>query len=96
MHKNKTAGKAARPCKSSAAQLQTPSPANAGKEKRLTLNQISQRSDIGHKARNHTLAAALEHYQIDDLNWLRNMVFGNWLQQHSVTENFPLLELIFR
>jgi hypothetical protein len=85
----KTGGcKAARPCKTSAAQ-----------SNQLT-ELCSARNRNEAAAREHTLQAALEYYlpalrcepEKQRVDMLRKLVFGNWLQQHAFPEKFqPVL-----
>jgi hypothetical protein len=88
MQNNKTERKAARPCKTPAAQ------SNQLKELRAARNRTED------AAREHALQTALEYYlpalehlqEKDRVEHLRKIVFGNWLQEHAFTENFqPLL-----
>ena len=104
--KSKTAGKATRPCKSPAAQI------NKLKSAKLTLKEFQElsgaaplshinmlRESIEHTAREHALITALEYYlpaldympEKQRVDSLRKLVFGNWLQEHAFTEKFQPL-----
>ena len=90
MHKHKTAGKAARPCKTSRAQTPTLN------ETAAELAQLhEQKNRMENRAREKALGAALQFYRCDS-DVLRKMVFGNWLQKHIFNHKFEPLEMIGR
>ena len=62
----------------------------------LTIKKLQQKQDDLQKlARDHALATAIEYYETGS-DYLKAVVFENWLEQHAFEEKFQPLNMVAR